>query len=82
VFDTNHDGKLDASDAEFAKFKVEVTNADGSTSVKTLTELGITSINLVGNATHVSYVDGRAAPCPWWTQARMPIGMMQSTMLC
>ena len=29
VFDTNHDGKLDAGDANFAAFKVMVTNADG-----------------------------------------------------
>ncbi len=28
VFDTNGDGVLDASDADFAKFKVMVTNAD------------------------------------------------------
>jgi len=46
VFDTNHDGMLDASDTNFAAFKVLVTNADGTTTLKTLAELGIASINL------------------------------------
>ena len=40
VWDTNGDGKLSAADAEFAKFKVMVTNADGSTSVMTLAAAG------------------------------------------
>ncbi|CCJ07947.1 EF-hand domain-containing protein [Methylocystis sp. SC2] len=31
VFDTNHDGKLSASDAKFSQFKLIVSNADGST---------------------------------------------------
>ncbi|HEX4427117.1 MAG TPA: hypothetical protein VH079_17090, partial [Terriglobales bacterium] len=30
VFDTNHDGMLDADDADFSKFFVMVTNADGT----------------------------------------------------
>ncbi|MBI5013280.1 MAG: hypothetical protein HZC06_11425 [Methylocystis sp.] len=30
VFDTNHDGKLSASDAKFSQFKLIVSNADGS----------------------------------------------------
>ncbi|KYG21651.1 hypothetical protein SE92_16435 [Bradyrhizobium sp. AT1] len=46
VFDTNHDGKLDSSDTNFSAFKVLVTNADGTTTLKTLAELGIASINL------------------------------------
>ncbi len=58
VFDTNNDGKLDASDAEFSKFRVVVTNADGTTSVKTLTELGIKSINLTTDATKIVLSDG------------------------
>jgi Ca2+-binding RTX toxin-like protein len=58
VFDDNGDGVLDASDAKFALFKVEVTNADGSTTVMTLTQLGITSINLIGDQTHITYSDG------------------------
>jgi Ca2+-binding RTX toxin-like protein len=58
VFDSNGDGVLNASDAKFALFKVEVTNADGSTSVYTLAQLGITSINLKGDMTDVKYADG------------------------
>ena len=57
-FDSNGDGVLDASDAEFANFKVLVTNADGSTTAKTLTELGITEINLTADATHIELPDG------------------------
>ena len=44
VFDTNGDGEL--SGAELADFRIMVTNADGSTMSHTLTELGITSIDL------------------------------------
>jgi hypothetical protein len=53
VWDTNGDGKLTAADTEFAKFKVLVTNADGSTTVMTLAALGITAINLTANAVNV-----------------------------
>ena len=42
VFDTNHDGKLDAGDADWNDFKVLVTNADGTTTMESLTQLGIT----------------------------------------
>ncbi|KZK97222.1 Bifunctional hemolysin/adenylate cyclase precursor [Pseudovibrio sp. Ad5] len=58
VFDSNGDGVLSAEDAAFAKFKLLVTNADGSTSVKTLTELGITQINLTADATNIELSDG------------------------
>ncbi|WP_208860676.1 DUF4214 domain-containing protein, partial [Pseudovibrio ascidiaceicola] len=58
VFDSNGDGVLSAEDAGFAKFKLLVTNADGSTSVKTLTELGITQINLTADATNIELSDG------------------------
>jgi hypothetical protein len=58
VWDSNGDGKLTAADAEFAKFKVLVTNADGSTTVMTLTQLGITSINLTADATNIVLPDG------------------------
>ncbi|WP_162247932.1 cadherin domain-containing protein [Devosia sp. Root413D1] len=58
VFDTNKNGKLDAGDAEWALFKVLVTNPDGTTTLKTLAELGITSINLVSNNQEVNYADG------------------------
>ncbi|MGH0003877.1 hypothetical protein ACQU0X_27705 [Pseudovibrio ascidiaceicola] len=54
----NGDGVLSADDAAFAKFKLLVTNADGSTSVKTLAELGITQINLTAGATNIELSDG------------------------
>jgi hypothetical protein len=49
---------LTAADAEFAKFKVLVTNADGSTTVMTLAQLGITAINLTADATNIVLPDG------------------------
>ncbi len=58
VFDSNDDGVLDASDARFADFKVLVTNADGSTTAKTLTEEGITSIDLTADTTRIELPDG------------------------
>ncbi|WP_107496286.1 calcium-binding protein [Thalassobius sp. I31.1] len=58
VFDENGDGVLDASDAAFANFKVLVTNADGSTTAKTLTQLGIVSIDLTADATNIELPDG------------------------
>jgi hypothetical protein len=58
VFDTNHDGMLDSGDADFSKFFVMVTNADGTQSAQSLASLGITSINLNANATNVVLVDG------------------------
>ena len=56
VFDTNGDGEL--SGAELADFRIMVTNADGSTMSHTLTELGITSINLTAGATQIELPDG------------------------
>ncbi|WP_300013561.1 FG-GAP-like repeat-containing protein [uncultured Roseobacter sp.] len=58
VFDSNDDGVLDASDTRFADFKVLVTNADGSTTAKTLAELGFTSINLTADTTRIELPDG------------------------
>ncbi|WFE88607.1 DUF4214 domain-containing protein [Roseibium porphyridii] len=58
VFDSNSDGVLDAGDAEFGKFKVLVTLADGSTVAKTLAELGITAIDLTADATNIELADG------------------------
>ncbi|MGJ4907506.1 FG-GAP-like repeat-containing protein [Bradyrhizobium sp. HKCCYLS2033] len=49
VFDTNHDGKLNAGDADWTKFKVLVTNADGTTQLETLQKLGIASIDLTAD---------------------------------
>ena len=40
VFDNNGDGKLTSADADFAKFKVLVVNADGSITAMTLMALG------------------------------------------
>ncbi|MCK1494931.1 hypothetical protein IVB14_32120 [Bradyrhizobium sp. 180] len=58
VFDTNHDGQLDAGDADWSKFGVIVTNADGTTQFKTLAQLGITAINLTSNNQTIVLPDG------------------------
>jgi hypothetical protein len=58
VFDTNHNGKLDAGDAQFASFKVLVTNADGTTTMQPLAALGITSIDLTPDSTKITLPDG------------------------
>lgn len=58
VFDTNHNGTLDAGDARWADFKVLVTNADGTTQLRTLGELGIQSINLTTDNSLVTLADG------------------------
>ncbi|WP_288192343.1 hypothetical protein [uncultured Phyllobacterium sp.] len=55
VFDTNHNGKLDAGDARWAEFKVMV---DGV--MKTLDELGIASIDLTPKGTGQNFADGSA----------------------
>lgn len=39
AFDSNGDGKLTAADTNFAKFKVTVTGANGSTSVQSMSAL-------------------------------------------
>ena len=58
VFDTNHNGQLDAGDTNFAAFKVMVTNADGTTTLRTLAELGIVSINLTTDNSRTVLADG------------------------
>jgi hypothetical protein len=58
VFDTNHDGRLDAADDQFASFKILVTNPDGTTTLKTLAELGIESIDLTPNSVVTTLPDG------------------------
>lgn len=58
VFDTNGNGLLDAGDAQWSKFRVMVTNADGTTTTRTLAELGIQSINLTTDETHYAFKDG------------------------
>ncbi|MEZ5751017.1 MAG: hypothetical protein R3D60_03280 [Paracoccaceae bacterium] len=57
VFDTNGDGKLTAADSTFGSFKVMVTKADGTTEAKTLSQLGITEIDLRGDATRIELPD-------------------------
>ncbi len=52
------DGVFTAADAKFALFKIEITNADGTTSVVTLAQAGITSINLKADLTSIDYADG------------------------
>lgn len=58
VFDTNHNGNLDSGDAKWSSFKVMVTNADGTTTLKTLSQLGITSINLKPDNNQAVLADG------------------------
>jgi hypothetical protein len=58
VFDTNHDGALDSGDTDWSEFKVLVTNADGTTTMETLSALGITSINLTSNNQELDLPDG------------------------
>jgi hypothetical protein len=58
AFDSNGDGKLTVADADFAKFKVMVTNADGTQQAMTLAELGITEINLNADVALVTLPDG------------------------
>jgi hypothetical protein len=58
VFDTNHDGKLDAGDAQYSSFDILVTNADGTTSLETLAQAGIASIDLTANASKIVLPDG------------------------
>jgi hypothetical protein len=53
VFDTNANGKLDAGDAQWAKFKVMV---DGQ--MVSLTSLGITSIDLTAKGSGQTFSDG------------------------
>ncbi len=59
-FDTDGDGKLTPADAAFAQFKVLVTNPDGSRTVKTLAQLGITQINRTEDSTWIELPDGSA----------------------
>jgi trimeric autotransporter adhesin len=58
VFDTNHDGSLNSGDADFSDFFVMETNANGTQSVYSLAQLGITSINLTANNVNENLPDG------------------------
>lgn len=57
-FDTDGDGALDGDDDDWALFKVLVTNDDGTTTLKTMSELGIVSIDLTPNDQEVVLSDG------------------------
>ena len=50
--------RSNSGDADWSDFKLMVTNADGTTSVETLAQAGITSINLTANATSQTFTDG------------------------
>lgn len=58
VFDTNGNGLLDAGDAEWGAFHIMVTQSDGSTVMKTLSELGIESLTLDADETRYDFADG------------------------
>jgi hypothetical protein len=58
VFDANHDGKLNAGDLHWDDFRIMVTNADGTTSLKTLAELGIALIELTSDNKGATLEDG------------------------
>lgn len=58
AFDSNGDGKLDNQDADWSLFKVLVTNQDGTTTLKTLDELGIASLDLTANNQGQQFADG------------------------
>ena len=56
--DSNGDGKVTSEDVEMAKFKVTVTDADGSQTAKTLAQLGFTEITLKTDATLITFAEG------------------------
>ncbi|MBN2722260.1 MAG: hypothetical protein JXQ77_05525 [Campylobacterales bacterium] len=61
-FDSNNDGKLDASDTEFGKFYIwQDKDSDGESDdgeLLTLTQANIQSINLIGASTNSYAIDG------------------------
>jgi hypothetical protein len=58
VFDTNHDGVLNSSDSTWNDFRILVTNADGTQTLETLAQAGVTSINLTPNSYNQVFTDG------------------------
>jgi hypothetical protein len=66
VFDTNHNGKLDAGDARFSEFRVwQDANQNGRTDpgeLKTLAELGIASIDLQPHGAPVASATAARGP--------------------
>ncbi|WCA60505.1 adhesin [Agrobacterium tumefaciens] len=55
VFDTNQNGKLDAGDSRWTEFKVAINGQ-----LKSLSELGIVSIDLTSTGTGQTFSDGSA----------------------
>ena len=58
VFDTNGDGRLTNADSTWSQFRVARTEPDGTLSYHTLDALGITEIDLMGDATNIELPDG------------------------
>ena len=58
VFDSNHDGALNSSDTNWNDFRILVTNADGTQTLETLAQAGVTSINLNANSYKQGFTDG------------------------
>ena len=56
--DCNHYGRLPNADPRFSQFKVMVTQADGARLARTLTQRGITEIDLRPDVTQVAMPDG------------------------
>ena len=50
-------GKLTSADSTWSQFKVAVTEPDGTLSYHTLDALGITEIDLMGDATDIGLTD-------------------------
>ncbi len=66
----------------FGQFKVLVTKPDGSTESKTLAELGITEINLEGDATEITLPDGsRITAQTTFTRSNGTTGTVADTVL-
>ncbi len=66
----------------FGQFKVLVTKADGSTESKTLSDLGITEINLEGDATEITLPDGsRITAQTTFTRSNGTTGTVADTVL-
>ena len=58
IFYANGDDRPMTGDAALGQFGLLVTNADGSTTTKTLAQLNITEINLTADATTIVLPDG------------------------
>jgi Ca2+-binding RTX toxin-like protein len=65
-YDTNADGKINAADAIYTQLRIwQDANQDGTSQageLKTLAELGIASINVVGQASNINLGNGNTQP--------------------